>query len=112
VSRKWLDYPSIKRVRGYLAAKNGGYEYLSINSLLTSFAEPVYYFCKSMGYSDPETLLNDIKSGKIDAIEAIQNFRLWMIERGRAPSSIRRYNNGVKKWLFQIHSMDLLMLYI
>ncbi len=99
VSKEWLNYPSIRKVIGYLAAKNGGYEYVSIRSLLTTYAEPIYYFCRFLGYNDPEILLSDIKSGKIDVIEAIQNFRLDLVGKGRAASSIRRYHAGIKRWL-------------
>lgn len=99
VSERWLEYPSIKKIVGYLAAKNGGFEYLSIKSLLTTFAEPVYYLCKYLGYKDPESLLEDIRSNKIDIVEAIQNFRLDLVSKGRAASSIRRYHTGIKKWL-------------
>ena len=99
LTKKWLEYPSIKRVVRYLAAKNGGYDYLSEKSLRTTFAEPVYYLCKLLGYEDPETLLNDLKTGKINVVNAIQEFRFMLIERGRAPSSIRRYHAGIKRWL-------------
>lgn len=43
--------------------------------------------------------MNNIKSGKVDVIEAIQNFRLYLVGKGRAASSIRRYHAGVKRWL-------------
>lgn len=75
IDRGWLNYPSIRRVRDYLAAKNGGYEYVSDTSLLTSFAEPVYYFVKFLGYGDPESLLRDIKTGNIDVVNTIVNWR-------------------------------------
>lgn len=99
VSRRWLEFRSIKKVVNYLLAKNGGYEYLSEKSILTSFVEPVYYFCKFLGYSNPDDLIKDIKDGKINVEDAIADWRLYLVERGRAPSSVRRYNNGLKRWL-------------
>lgn len=97
VPKKWLEYPSVKKLVTYLAAKNGGLEYVSEKSLLTSYAEPVYYFCKANGFRDPEEAIEMIR--KNGAEEYISKFRMYLLERGRAPSSIRRYNNGIKRWL-------------
>lgn len=97
--KNWLKYPSIKRIEVYLAAKNGGYEYLSMVSLLKSYVEPVYYFAKFLGYDDPESLLQDIKSGRVSVEDAIVSWRMKLLADKKAPKSLIRYNNGVKRWL-------------
>ncbi len=106
VSKKWLDYPSIKKLRTYLAAKNGGYQYVKERSLLTGYVEPIMYFCRFVGYDDPESLLEDIKKGKINIVDRLVDWRMDLLDKGRAPSTISRYNNGLKKW-FYVNRVDV-----
>jgi len=100
VSKKWLEYPSIRRIATYLAAKNGGYNYVKERSLLTGYVEPIMYFCRFVGYEDPESLLNDVREGRIKIEDKLIDWRMHLLEKGRAPSTISRYHNGLKKWFY------------
>lgn len=75
-------------------------------SLLTGYVEPVMYFTRFVGYRDPETLLEDIRSGRMDIISKLIEWRGHLLEKGRAPSTISRYHNGLKKWL-QVNRVDV-----
>ena len=111
VSRKWLEYPSVRRVYSYIVARNGGYEYVNIESFLKGYVEPVYYLCKYAGYNDPESFIRDVNRGSLDLNRVVIDWRLWLIEKGRSPSSIIRYNVGLRKWL-ELNDLEVNWRYI
>lgn len=97
--KRWVEYPSIREVILYKASSIGSYDLVSMESVYKGVIAPLMHFCKFHGYSDPETLLNDIKSGKIKVEDYIISWRNRLLMEGLAPQTIITFNKGLKLWL-------------
>ena len=95
--RIWAEkYPSIAKIRDSIA----GARRMGSESTVEHYIQAVIMFTEYAGYpEDPETLLKDMQSGKVNAEAKTDAFIDYALEDlGLSHSSVRHYVFGVKKW--------------
>jgi integrase len=94
-AREWVErYPSIAGLyRAIAGPRRVGSERAAEN-----YIKAVRKFVAYLGYRDPETVLEKLKGGEIDATRSVDGFIDAMLER-YAHMTVRNFVFGVKKWL-------------
>lgn len=88
-------YPSVAKIYDAIA----GSRRLGSEGTVENYVNYVSLFTKFLGFSDPETALKAMQSGKVNAGEKIDAFIGYALDDlGKSHSTVRNYAFGVKKW--------------
>lgn len=89
-------YPSIAKVYEAIA----GSRRLGSERTFENYANYVHKFVKFLGFNDPETALEALLKGEVNAGEKVDAFVGYALDDlGKAHNTVRNYAFGVKKWL-------------
>jgi len=93
--RLWIEkYPSIRRMYETIT----GPRRMGSPATAENYIHGVRRFVSFLGYEDPETVLEKIRRGEIDALRMVDMYIDYALER-YAHKTVRSQVFGVKKWL-------------
>jgi integrase len=89
-------YPSVAKIYEAIA----GSRRLGSEGTVQNYINYVAKFVKFIGASDPETALEAMQSGRVEAGEKVDAFISYALdELDKSHSTVRNYAFGIKKWL-------------
>lgn len=92
--REWIErYPSIARVNEAIA----GPRKMGSETSVENYVKAIKKFVTYLGFSDPETALQKLLSGEVDAAEKADQFIDSML-KNYAHMTVRNFLFGIKKW--------------
>lgn len=88
-------YPSVQKIYDAVA----GSRRMGSEITVSNYVNAVAKFTKYLGFSDPETALQAMLDGKVNAGEKTDSFIDYALdELGKSHSTVRTYIFGIKKW--------------
>ena len=91
---RWIEYPSLQRMDQKITGPRRRGSPLTTRT----YAWGVYYFCGGMGYSDPETALEDLKAKRRVFVKEVDSFIETRLNLGNASKTVHAWLSGIKKW--------------
>jgi integrase len=95
-ARDWVqNYPSIAKIYEAIA----GVRRMGSEGTVETYVKGVKVFVEYLGYSDPETALQSLIKGEINAEEKADKFIDYALEtQKKAHNHVRNHIFGIKKW--------------
>jgi len=73
---------------------------------VTNYVNGVARFIEYIGFNDPETALQAMLKGEIDASEKVDSYIDYALEQGKSHSTVRGAIFGIKKW-FELNGLKV-----
>jgi integrase len=108
-AREYMElYPSVKKVYTAIAGNRRRGSEITAEHYINAIS----FFVEYIGCKNPETALENMRSGKVDAKRSIDGFIDYALDempnkqdlqgkKGRSHNSVRNYTFGIKKWFDQ-----------
>ena len=92
--REWVEkYPSIAKVNKAIA----GPRRMGSERTVENYVKAIKKFVTYLGFNDPETALQKLLSGEVDAAEKADQFIDYALKK-YAHATVRNFLFGIKKW--------------
>lgn len=92
--REWVEkYPSVAKVNEAIA----GPRRMGSERSVENYVKAIRRFVAYLGFSDPETALQKLLSGEIDALARADQFIDYALQK-YAHATVRNFLFGIKKW--------------
>jgi integrase len=103
-AREWVQsYPSIAKIHEAIA----GVRRMGSEGTVETYIKGIKVFVEYLGFSDPETALQSIRKGEVNAEEKVDTFIDYaLVEQAKAHNHVRNHVFGIKKW-FELNGVKV-----